>query len=301
MSRSITAFALLTVLGFGLAGCSELQARRHARTGNALYREGDYAGAVREYDQSEAYFDELQVVALNKGLSCRQLMVPGGKSADQDKAVDCALQSFSRAKQLNPEDPRGDALYVQTLFDADRYDALVHMYQEQLKGNPANLAAINGLITVYARSNDWRQALHWTTRRADLEPHDAEAQYGVGVMIHNQLYQKGGADKSGYNPWPDPNADFKKHPELIKIPPPFGSEDLVGEERIKLADQALTYLDKALAVRPTYREATIYVNLVYRQKALAYLEQPEQWQANIDLAEQWHKKAMEQAPQAPAP
>jgi hypothetical protein len=34
-------------------GCSELQARHHARAGNNKYLEGDYAGAVREYEIAE--------------------------------------------------------------------------------------------------------------------------------------------------------------------------------------------------------------------------------------------------------
>lgn len=42
--------ALIALLGVSAASCSELQARRHARTGNNHYREGDYAGAVREYE-----------------------------------------------------------------------------------------------------------------------------------------------------------------------------------------------------------------------------------------------------------
>jgi tetratricopeptide (TPR) repeat protein len=291
--------ALLIALGVAAAGCSELQARRHARSGNSHYRDGDYAAAVREYEESEHYYDGLQVVALNKGLACRQMMLPGSKTPENEKAVDCALGAFTRAKQLNPTDARGDQLYVQTLFDADRFDTLAKMYQAQLAQNPNDLAAINGLVTVYSRSNDWREALKWTARRADIESHDAEAQYGVGVLIHNLLFQKGGSDKAGYDPRPDPNVDPKKAEP--KVPPPFGSEDIVGEERIKLADQGIGYLEKALAIRPSYKEAMIFVNLLFRQKSLGYLEAPNDWQVCIDQAEAWRNKAVALDPPAAAP
>jgi hypothetical protein len=48
------------------------------------------------------------------------MMAPGSKSSEQARAVDCAVESFLKLKQLRPEDPRGDQLYIQTLFDGDR-------------------------------------------------------------------------------------------------------------------------------------------------------------------------------------
>jgi hypothetical protein len=36
----------------------------------------------------------------------------------------------------------------------------------------------------------------------------------------------------------------------------------------------------------------VYVNLLYRQKSLAYLEQWEEWQKCIDQAEAWRNKAL---------
>jgi len=56
---------LLGALGLALlaTGCSELQARHHAREGNSKYLEGDYAGAVREYEAAEQKYPDLAVVA----------------------------------------------------------------------------------------------------------------------------------------------------------------------------------------------------------------------------------------------
>ena len=91
--RAGVTVALLLVM----TGCSELQARHHARAGNGHFMSGDYAGAVREYEIAEqSYPSGLFVVQLNKGLACRQLMVPGAKGPDQDRAVDCALNAFTK-------------------------------------------------------------------------------------------------------------------------------------------------------------------------------------------------------------
>jgi tetratricopeptide (TPR) repeat protein len=276
------------------SGCSELQARRHAREGNAHFQSGDFAGAVREYEQADELHPGLYVVSFNRGLACRQLMIPGAKSAEQDRAVDCALAAFKKLKELRPEDPRGEQLYVQTLFDADRFDTLVAMYEEQLKKDPNDLAAINSLIAVHSRADHWADALRWSMKRADIESKDAEAQYTVGVMIYNRLYQKGGADKSAYDPRPDPNLPLKDQP--AKTPPPFTVGDIVGSERIRLADLGASYLNRAIELRPSYREAMVFMGLLYRQKAFAYLEKPTEWELSNKTAEEGRIKATQESP-----
>lgn len=289
--------AALLLLG---SGCSELSARSHARDGNGHFVEGNYEAAVREYELAEQKHPGLHVVALNKGLACRQLMVPGAKTPEQERAVDCALAAFQKMKELRPDDTRGERLYVQTLFDADRFDALTAMYEAQLKDNANDLGAINSLIAVHSRADNWPEALRWSMKRADIESKDAEAQYTVGVMIYNRLFQKGGADKGSYDPRPDPNADPKTAEP--RFPPPFTMGDLVGAERVKMSDLGLQYLNRALELRPGYREAMGFMSLMYRQKAYAYLEKPAEWERWVTVAEEWRLKASQQAPEAqPAP
>lgn len=272
--------------------------------GNGHFQSGDYAAAVREYEIAEQkYPSGLHVVELNKGLACRQLMVPGAKSPEQEHAVSCALDAFKKMMELRPEDPRGDQLYVQTLFDADRFDTLIAMYEADLKKDPNDMAAINSLINVHSRADHWAEALKWSMKRADLQPHDAEAQYTVGVMIYNRLFQKGGADKAAYDPRPDPNADPKAPP---KTPPPFTMGDLMGAERVRVADMGIQYMTRAIEIRPSYREAMGFMSLLYRQKAFGFFDKPAEWELCINTAEEWRGKATQQ-PQpnaeqpAPAP
>jgi tetratricopeptide (TPR) repeat protein len=296
---------------FAAAGCSELQARHHARAGNGHFQSGDYAGAVQEYEIAEqAYPAGLPVIELNKGLACRQLMVPGAKGAEQDKAVDCALSAFKKMKELKPEDPRGDLLYVQTLFDADRFDTLVALYEAQLVREPDSLVAINSLINVHSRADHWSEALKWSMKRADLQGNDAEAQYTVGVMIYNRLFQKGGSDKGTYDPRPDPNAEPPPKPKkkgkkgkeepvvATKTPPPFNLGDLMGAERARVADLGIKYMTRAIELRPNYREAMGFMSLLYRQKSLAFLDKPVDWELCINTAEEWRGKANQAAPAA---
>jgi len=281
-SAELAKFSLLSWLALTLVGCSELRARQQAREGNRLFQAGDYRAAVQSYEGSERLYP-LPVVALNKGLACRQLLLPGAKSSQNEKAVECALTAFQNLKKLNPADARADQLYLQTLFDADRFEQLARIFEADLAKSPNDPAAINALAQVYSRWGRWEEALRWTIERAKRRPNDAEARYAVGVFIYNRLFEKGGGpDKAGFDPRPNPEP---------KPVPAFGPGDIVGAERIRLADQGIAELESALKLRANYADAMTYLGLLHRQKSFAYLEQPEQWQAAVDAAESYRQKA----------
>ena len=283
MKLSPLTFGCSVLLLAALSGCTELRGRSHARKGNQLYVDGNYAAALAEYSEAERLMPSFPTVLLNKGLACRQMMLPGVKSAENDRAVTCALAAFEKLKQVTPQDPRGEQLYVQTLFDADRFEILAARYEQQLKENPKDLAALNGLIQVYLRWDRWNDALRLSIRRAEMQSQDAEAQYSVGVLVWSRLFQKGGAaEKAAFNPSAEPK----------QVPPPWGDGDIQGEERVNLANQGISYLEKAIALRPKYREAMTYLNLLYRQKSYAFFDHAEDFQASTKSAEEWRARAV---------
>ncbi len=285
MSRSaqVAVITLVSLLGLTVTGCSELRARQQAREGNRHFQEGDYRAAIQAYEAAEQAYP-LAVVALNKGLACRQLLLPGAKSAENERGVECALASFKNLKKLSPSDPRADQLYLQTLFDADRYEQLARIFEADLAKSPDDPAAINALVQVYSRWGRWDEALRWTIERAKRRPTDAEAHYAVGVFIYNRLFEKGGGpDKSSFDPRPSPEP---------KPAPAFGPDDIVGSRRVALADEGITQVKKALELRANYADALTYLGLLYRQRSFAFLSQPEEWQASVDAAESYRQKAM---------
>jgi len=126
-------------------------------------------------------------------------------------------------------------------------------------------------------------------KKAEIQANDAEAHYAVGVFIWQQLMSKGGGpDKSSFDPRPDPN-----HPKVKKIPPQFGMGDIVSQQRVDLADKGIEYLEKAVKIKPKYAEAMVYANLLYRQKAIAFLDSPEDWSKSIEKALEWQRKSLE--------
>ena len=76
-------------------------------------------------------------------------------------------------------------------------------------------------------------------------------------------------------------------------PPKLADDDIGGALRIDLADEGIRYLEKALALRARHSDAMVYLNLIYRQKSFAYFNDPANWQAAVDRANEWQKRGLE--------
>jgi tetratricopeptide (TPR) repeat protein len=280
-----TAVLLLT------SACGEVRGRRLLQKANVLYRNGEYQKAVELFNEAEKLVPNLWLLWLNKGYTCRNILVPGGSGPENDAAVKCALDSFKRLTELKPDDKRGPALYVQTLFDSDQFETLAKMYLERFQKNPGDEEALVGLIQVYSKWPDHLQdALEWQKKRAELRQDDAEIRYAIGVYIWQQLFAKGGGkEKSAFDPRQDPNARKKKP----KLSPPWAATDIQGQQRVDLADEGINYLEKAVEIRPKYHEAMAYINLLYRQKSFAFFDKPDEWQIAVDKATEWLNKTNE--------
>jgi tetratricopeptide (TPR) repeat protein len=289
MSARLPRVVLLLAVSLLAASCNEVRGRHQVQEANKLYKDGNYKEAVAAYQEAEKYVPNLPQLWLNKGFTCRQILVPGAKTPENEAAAKCAKEAFLRYQKLAPQDPRGDSLYLQTLFDSDEYEVLAKHFEDQFKKNPRDIEAVNGLLQVYSKWNKLEEALEWYARKAEILSNDAEAQYGAGVFIYTQLFQKGGGpEKSTYDPRPDPNK-----PKQVKQHPPFGPGDIVSQQRVDLADTGIKYLEKAIALRPKYSEAMTYINLLNRQKSYAYFDYPDEWQKCVDDAIRWAKKSFE--------
>jgi hypothetical protein len=122
----------------------------------------------------------------------------------------------------------------------------------------------------------------------ELRSKDPEAFYSAGVYIWQQLFARGGgAEMAVFDPRPDPGKRTQ-----VKVPPASAPTDLVGQQRVDLADEGVAFLEKAVELRPRYQEAMAYANLLYRQRSFAYFQQPEEWQKCVDKAAEWRNKAV---------
>jgi tetratricopeptide (TPR) repeat protein len=272
-----------------VCSCSEVRGRHLLQKANQQYRDGQYAEALATFNAAERLVPDLWLLWLNKGYTCRSMLVPGAKTPENQTAMTCSLEAFTRLQALRPDDQRGQALYVQTLFDAEQFESLVNLFRARLQREPENLESVTGLIQVYSRwPNHMSDALEWHRRKLQLRPKDPEAYYSAGVYIWQQLFARGGGpEMAAFDPRPDP--DKRKQ---VKVPPASAPSDLVGQQRVDLADEGLGLLENARELRQRYPEAMAYANLLYRQRSFAYFHDPEEWQRCVDKAAEWRNKAV---------
>src|SRR5579884_1501994 len=133
---SICASALAALLL--LPSCSQVRGRKRIQDANELYRRGKYAQAVAEFEEAEAFVPELPTLWLNKGYTCRQLIAPGGRDPESQRAATCALNAFKRLAEVAPRDPRATELTLQTWFDIGAYPDLEAAFLDRHRRDPGD-------------------------------------------------------------------------------------------------------------------------------------------------------------------
>lgn len=281
MWRLSVTLALVALCG----GCTELRGRKKIQDGTAAYKRGDFIGAVARFKEAVAFVPDKPIAWLNLGYSCRELIVPGASSGENRAPALCALDAFKHLRELAPGDPRGDRLYVQTLFDAGEYKTIERTFSARHEHKPDDLDVILALEQVHVRLGRWRDALVYYRKAAALRPKDPEAAYAIGTFIWQTLVAHGGGPAvDTYDPRPRPN-----RPD----PPAPASNDLPNAERIALAEEGIAHLERAVALRPHYSEAMTYIGLLYRQESFARFDDPPAWEHAMAQARTYVARATE--------
>lgn len=271
--------ALAAALGGG--ACAELRGRKRIQEGNAAYKDGDYATAVARFNEAMLFVPDMPLLWLNRGYACRELIVPGAQADVNRTAALCALDSFKKLRELAPDDPRGDRLYVQTLLDVGEYKTIERTFSLRHERNPADLDVVLVLEQVFQKTGRWREALEFYRKAAALRPRDAEAQYAVGTYIWRILQSHGGGPAFvEYDPRPRP-----EQPMAAARPrPAAGPDDIVGRERLALAEEGIRHLGRAVELRPRYPDALAYMGLLHRQQSFALFDDPPAWERAVSQA-----------------
>ncbi len=245
------------------AGCDDLSARKLIKEGNDDYRKGDFKAAVAKYDEAIKLNPGLPKADINRAYACQAQFTPGLKSPENDKVADCMIESLDRAYKALPERKDLLNLKIQTWIDAQRYELAIGYFKALVAKDPKDLETVKTLPGILLRAGKAEEALEWYRKRCDLEPTNPEGYYAIGVFNWERLHDKA---------------------------------QITGERRIKMADEALAPLAKALQLNPKYIDAMTYINLVYRERALGWdVNVPEQLKKQQDdtaKANEWQHKAL---------
>jgi len=281
MRKLSVALAFLAVCG----SCAELRGRKKIQEGTTAYKRGDFVAAAARFKEALAFLPDQPIAWLNLGYACRELVIPGATSVENRAPALCALDAFKHLRELAPSDPRGDRLYVQTLFDAGEYRTIERSFLSRHERDPRDIDVVLTLQQVYVRLGRWRDALAFYRKAAALRPQDPEAAYSAGTFIWQVLVAHGGGPTvDGYDPRPRPDR---------AAPPAPAPGDVTGTERVALAEEGIAHLARAAELRPHFTEALAYIGLLYRQESYARFDDPAAWDRAVAQAATYAARATE--------
>jgi tetratricopeptide (TPR) repeat protein len=220
---------------------------------------------------------------LNKG-------VEAYKAQQYERAIDC----FQKATQLDPKLPMAKSYLATALAQnvvpgLDTPDNLktaqqaISIFREVLDKDPSDVNSLKQIAGIYFSIKRFDDAKAWQKKVLAVDPKDAEAAYTVGVIDWTLAHQNTLKALATAN-MNDDGEGNPKAPKQVMEP--------LKAQNGPLVDEALEYLNQAVANRPNYDDAMVYLNLIYRCKAdLDYGDEAAR-KADVATAADWTQKAM---------
>jgi tetratricopeptide (TPR) repeat protein len=157
-------------------------------------------------------------------------------------------------------------------------------YKEVLQSDPNNAICLKGIASLYREQGKFDDARTYIRKAIDADPNDPENYYTLGVIDFTQAFK---------------NAADVKTKEGIKADDELkgkGSQKLCDELKAKdgdIVDEGIKMLQTAIDKRQDYDDAMVYMNLLYRRRAVDMTCDDAQARAElIKTANEWSDKAM---------
>jgi tetratricopeptide (TPR) repeat protein len=251
------------VLAIGLlmsanAGCGKLAARDLIRAGNSLYTDGRLEEALAKYDEAAQLEPDGLTLYWNRACAAEALVLRLKDSqgtpeelANRKRYADQALADFQTWWDRYQE-PKTEELKKQygehrlAILSADqRCDDLIAYWTEKLRATPKEEALYSTIARTY--DNDCQKpekANEWFIKRTQDFPDSPNAWYALAVRTFEPLM-------------PDPSTGLSFNDSVDR------------EERIRIANEVIGYLNKATELKPKYREPYIWRTMSYMQRQFA--------------------------------
>jgi Tetratricopeptide repeat len=205
-----------------------------------------------------------------------------------------AIGHFQKATELDPTLPMAKS-YLATALSQNivpgldtpenlkTADQAISIFQEVLAKDPNDVNSMKQIAGIYFNIKKLDEAKTWQKKVLAVDPKDPEAAYTVGVIDWTQAHENvlKALVPAGINDDGEGNA---KAPKKIM--------DQIKEENAPLVEEALQYLNQAVANRANYDDAMAYLNLVYRRKADLDYGNEVARKEDLAQAEEWRTKAM---------
>jgi tetratricopeptide (TPR) repeat protein len=249
---SVTA-ALLALLTLSSTGCNRLKARDQLTKGVAAFKNQKYEEAVDHFQNAIQLDPNYETAKLYLATSYAYQVVPNSDSPDNLKVAQKAIDGF------------------QLVLDKD----------------PNDLTALKQIASIYRNIKKLDSAKQYEKKVIAIAPNDSEAYYTIGVVDWLQAYDQARKILAQNPGGPagltdDGNGNLKKSKQA--------TAELQAANGA-LVTEGIDYLQKAVAINPTYDDAMQYLNLTFRRKADLETDDSAR-KADLDQADKWTQRAM---------
>jgi tetratricopeptide (TPR) repeat protein len=252
-------------------GCDSLRARFIAQRAVDLYHRGKIAEAAAKFGEAEKLDPNLAVVQLNAGFANLSLYRSAPKSPEGEQAAQKAIAAFESYLRLKPRDERAKVFLIQTFVDTGRYEDAVSFFKPEVERPAPSSEALNTLGNIASKTGKFQEARSWFEKRISVQPDSTDGYLALGVLLWDHLHNH---------------------------------QEVMGEQRLALANAAIQYLDKATQLSPAAPNAYIYTNLCYREKSFGETDDDAK-RRDIEEANRFYKLGLERqksaSPPAPRP
>jgi len=257
--KKTVCLATALVLSIFAISCTQLQTRMALRDANHAYEEEDYKVALERYQAARkmdpAAFPEIDRMI---GYCYIALFSPESDTPENAKNADMAINHLQRYLQARPDDTAAREAMVNLMLNADRTSQAIEFFKAHLNKNPADLATVRSIATLYAKQGDFNESLNWYEKITLLDSKNPESFYTFGVVAFEKVNR-------------NPPADMT--------------------ERMTIIQRGRAALTRAMELREDYFEAIVYQNLLYREEA-KITEDPVRQQELLAQADQLRNQAV---------
>lgn len=238
MKRPLPILLALLMLAPVLGGCQKVRARAEMKKGNEMYHDEAYREALAQYQKGLKLDPSATFAWRSVGLSALALYRPGDSSKANREMGELATQAFEKYLEDYPDDEKVRDYLISTYVNTKKYNEALAYLDRQAKANPQDANIQASQVRLLIESGQVPKAAEVARNMPNGQP-KAEALYSIGVW---------GWDKS------------------------FHGADVPIEERQRFVDLGLACMEQAVKINPDYFEATVYYNLLYREKAKMELD-----------------------------
>ena len=233
MARAFFVYGLLAT-GLLASGCRPLDVRLEIQEGNRAYRQQEYDVALRHYQAAQSIDSSFAELDRMIGYSHIGQFEPEDEKPENQKHAANAIASLRTYLDKRPEDNAARDSLISLYLAANRPLDAIAFFENELKKNPKDLESAKSLATLYAKQGDFPGALRWYREITRIDSKNAEAFYILGVVLYEKV---------------------AKTPELDE------------QANLLTIEEGKSVLARAIALRPNYFEALVYMNLHIRQQA----------------------------------